>query len=65
MTDKAKPKADSPTHLRVAARRDGYRRCGRAWPLAGVEVPLAELSDDTVSRLSADPGLTVEWVRRP
>lgn len=47
------------THLRVRARRDGFRRCGRAWPAAGVTVPADDFSDDEIARLLDEPMLDV------
>jgi competence protein ComEA len=52
---------DAPTltHLRVRARRDGFRRCGRAWPAAGVTVAADDFSDDELARLLGEPMLEV------
>lgn len=60
----AKPKSppDAATALSVTARRDGFRRAGRAWSVQPTTVPLAELSDDQVAQLRAEPMLTVEDV---
>ncbi|ENO92726.1 hypothetical protein C662_10246 [Thauera sp. 28] len=53
------------THLRVRALQDGFRRCGRAWPAAGVEVSVDEFDHAELMRLMADPELVVESVCRP
>lgn len=45
--------------LHVAARVDGFRRCGRAWPATGMIVERAEFSDDDIARLKAEPELIV------
>ncbi len=51
--------APAATHLHICARVDGFRRCGRAWPAAGVVVPMADFSADDLSRLRAEPELIV------
>lgn len=56
------PVATGKTHLRVAARVDGFRRCGRAWPASGTTVPKSGFDDDQVARLLADPDLVVTEV---
>ncbi|HRQ57658.1 MAG TPA: hypothetical protein PLN31_09575 [Azoarcus taiwanensis] len=53
------------THLHVRALRDGFRRCGRAWPAAGVEVPAEDFSDEEITRLLNEPLLAVMPVCRP
>lgn len=45
--------------LRIAAKVDGFRRCGRAWPADGVEVDPNDFSDDELARLKGEPELTV------
>ncbi len=47
------------SHLHVRALHDGFRRCGRAWPAAGVEVPAAAFSDDEIAALFDEPMLVV------
>ena len=47
--------------LRVTAKRDGFRRAGREWH-GTTDVPLAELTDDQVAALEAEPMLAVEHV---
>jgi len=46
--------------LRITAAREGFRRAGRAWSRQPTDVPLADLSDDQVAMLRAEPMLTVE-----
>ncbi|THF60909.1 HI1506-related protein [Pseudothauera rhizosphaerae] len=58
--DDARPGEPIVTHLRVRARRDGFRRCGRAWPAKGVTVGVDQFTEDQVARLLADPDLMVE-----
>ncbi len=48
--------------LRVTARRDGFRRAGRAWPGEPTIVPLSELSEDQVALLRGESMLVVEDV---
>ncbi len=47
------------THFHIAARTDGFRRCGRAWPAAGVEVAVADLAEGDLDRLRAERELVV------
>lgn len=47
------------THFHIAARTDGFRRCGRAWPAAGVEVAVEDLAEGDIERLLAEPELVV------
>lgn len=51
--------AAAATHLHIAARIDGFRRCGRTWPADGVVVPMADFSADDIERLRAEPELVV------
>lgn len=53
------------THVFVRASADGYRRCGRAWPAAGVEVSVDDFTAAELERLFRDPGLLVLPVCRP
>lgn len=56
---------DAPvTHLHVRALADGYRRCGRAWPAAGVEVEADAYTEDELLRLLDDRGLVVTPICR-
>lgn len=67
----AEPAADAPivragpACLRVSARVDGFRRCGRAWPASGAVVATADFSDAQVATLLADPDLVVAEVLAP
>lgn len=47
------------SHYRIAARTDGFRRCGRAWPAAGVEVAVEDLAEGDLDRLRAERELVV------
>lgn len=59
-TEAALASAGAGVSLRVAARTDGFRRCGRAWPAAGIVV--AGLAEDMADRLRAEPELVVTEV---
>lgn len=48
--------------VRVVAKRDGYRRAGRAWTVAPTELPVEALSVEQLAGLQADPNLKVEVV---
>lgn len=47
------------THLVVHAKRDGFRRAGRAWPAEQTVVPIEEFTDEQVRELLAEPQLVV------
>lgn len=47
------------THFHIAGRTDGFRRCGRAWPAAGVEVAAEDLAEGDLERLRAESELVV------
>lgn len=51
--------------LRISAKRDGFRRAGRAWSVQPTEIPLAGLSDADVAALKAEAMLTVEEITLP
>lgn len=61
----AKPPAgakDAPAqtgHYIVACARPGLRRGGRAWEAASTTVPAAEMSEDLLAALEADPAFSV------
>lgn len=65
---KAKPAAAAPdteetqafNGLRITSQREGFRRAGRAWGKAPVDVPMADLSDEEIALLKAESMLTVE-----
>jgi hypothetical protein len=45
--------------LRITARREGFRRAGRAWSTAPDEVPASEFSAGQIAALKAEPLLLV------
>lgn len=47
------------TALHVRALADGFRRAGRAWPVAGVDVPIDDFDDVQIEQLFAEPMLVV------
>ena len=47
------------TALLVTAKRDGFRRCGRAWGKEQTRVPIDELNADEVETLLTEPMLDV------
>ena len=49
---------DAPS-ITVTAARDGFRRGGRAWSTTPTTVPIAELDDDALDALRAEPSLVV------
>jgi hypothetical protein len=56
---------DPTPALRITSARDGFRRAGRAWSKAPTEIPLADLTDDQVDMLRAEPMLTVKEISLP
>ncbi|BCB26471.1 hypothetical protein SKTS_13570 [Sulfurimicrobium lacus] len=54
--------AEPVAMLRVAARVNGFRRCGRAWPSAAVTVPASDFSGEQIDILKRDPELVVTEV---
>jgi len=59
-TPAAAPAVDTAvTHLVVQARRDGFRRAGRAWPAEQTVVPIDAFTEDQVRELLAEPQLVV------
>ncbi|WP_163266461.1 HI1506-related protein [Chelativorans alearense] len=56
-----KPEALNPT-IRIAARRDGFRRCGMRHPKAATDHPAGRFTVDELERLLAEPKLKVELV---
>lgn len=48
--------------LIIASKREGFRRAGRPWSVAPTTVPLAELTDDQVEMLYAEPMLDITAV---
>lgn len=62
------PEAPAPEEIKatallvtvtVTAKREGFRRAGRAWSKQPTSVPLADLSADQVAMLRAEPMLDV------
>lgn len=51
--------------LRITAKREGFRRAGRAWSMVPTEVLLADLNDDEIALLEAETMLTVEEIKLP
>lgn len=51
--------------LRITAKREGFRRAGRAWSSEPTEVLLADLSEGEIALLKAETMLTVEEVVLP
>ncbi|HHO59910.1 MAG TPA: hypothetical protein ENJ64_06670 [Thiotrichales bacterium] len=54
---KKKTVAKKPTHL-VAVKRDGFRRCGRAWS-GETEIFSGEFKPEQIKTLTDDPMFTV------
>lgn len=56
--------ADTPaiTALAVTSKREGFRRAGRRWSVAPTTVPIAELTDEQVAMLYAEPMLDITAV---
>lgn len=50
------------TALRVTARVDGFRRCGRAWSASGDTVHKSDFSAEQLEILKNEPGLVVTEV---
>ena len=48
--------------LKVTAKREGFRRGGRAWSAQGTIVPLGQLTAGEVEQLFAEPMLVVEGI---
>jgi hypothetical protein len=48
--------------LRIAARSDGYRRCGVAHPAAATDHAMGRFSAEQIERMKADPNLYVHEV---
>lgn len=57
--DDADPGECIVTGIHVRALVDGFRRAGRAWPAAGVEVPAGEYDADQLAALLDEPMLVV------
>lgn len=61
----APKKTDPVSGLRISAKREGFRRAGRAWSKQPTEIPLAGMSKADVAALKAEPMLTVEEIELP
>lgn len=46
--------------ITVTAKRDGFRRAGRAWTTEGTTYPLSFFTEDEVQQLRAEPMLVVQ-----
>lgn len=61
---KKTPETETPktATLRISAKREGFRRAGRAWSIDPVEIAADTFSPDDLAALLAEPMLTVEEV---
>lgn len=60
------PKDGAVRALRISAKREGFRRAGRAWSVSPTEVLLAELTENEIAMLKAEMiMLTVEEINLP
>lgn len=50
--------------IRVTAKRDGFRRAGRAWS-GTTEVPAGDLSKAQLAQLKSEPMLVVDEIDAP
>lgn len=48
--------------LRIMAKRDGFRRCGRAWSAKPAEVSAEEFTQEELQTLIDEPMLVIESV---
>lgn len=51
--------------LSVQAKREGFRRAGRAWSKEATVVPLTDLTEAEIEQLRSEPMLTVAEVEIP
>ncbi|WP_034627150.1 HI1506-related protein [Desulfocurvibacter africanus] len=51
--------------VRVVAKRDGFRRAGRAWSASGTVVKRSELTEKQIDALCAEPNLVVQFTEIP
>ena len=61
----AAPKTKTVPGIRVVAKTDAFRRCGRAWAKAGTDLPVANLKKADLAALRAEPNLTVTDIEIP
>ena len=54
--------ADGATHVRIAAKRDGFRRAGIAHPKAATLHPIERFTPDQLDALRNEPMLLVDFV---
>lgn len=54
--------APAVTHLLVVAKKEGFRRAGRAWSAAETKVAVDEFTDQQILDLAAEPMLDVVFV---
>lgn len=67
-TEPAPPKAAEPVihaGLRITARREGFRRAGRAWSKSAIDVRVADFTLDQIEQLLAEPLLDVTEIGIP
>jgi len=48
--------------LRVTAQKDGFRRAGREWSTAAIDVPVSELSKEQIAQLNGERLLSVQEI---
>lgn len=51
--------------VRVVAKRDGFRRAGRAWPASGAVVKRSEMTKKQLDELCAEPALVIQFTEIP
>lgn len=61
-SDATSAKRESIAGLEVQSKQAGFRRAGRAWPSEATFVALAELTDEQIAALEAEPMLSVKRV---
>lgn len=61
-TQKAKAAGLQTKGLKVIARRDSFRRCGRVFGGEAVVIPLSDLTEEQVEQLKAEPLLVCQEV---
>lgn len=54
--------APEAAHLRVIARKEGFRRAGRAWSASETRVAIEGFTDQQIMDLVAEPMLDVAFV---
>ena len=54
-----KPAGPADKGLRIVARKDVFRRCGRTFGAEAVTIPLADLTQEDVTALKDEPQLVV------